>query len=92
MTNNGDTSYNIERPNPSLITTAPEQPIYTPESPMYTPEVPLNINTLQSPLNKNKHQSIIYTGEYEFLNINSFWSHEIYIPQEPVCNIQIQNK
>lgn len=80
MTNNGDISYHSE------------QPTHTPEPPVYVPEVPLNINTVQSPLNKNKLQSISYTGEDEFLNINTFWSHEIYIPQEPVRNIQIQNK
>lgn len=32
-------------------------------------------------------QQTSHTGEHDFLNINSFWKHEIYIPKDPVCNV-----
>lgn len=48
--------------------------LYSPTIEPPRPQLPIN-------------QEISYTGEREFLNINSFWKHEIYIPKEPVCNV-----
>lgn len=32
------------------------------------------------------HESIKLQEEFNALNLKSLWDHEIYIPQEPVCN------
>lgn len=77
-------SYVLKYPQPpkSILSTTP----------IYTSDLRLSNNTLQSSSNINKSPIKTYTEDNAFLYINSNWSHEIYIPQEPVSDIQLRNK
>lgn len=82
MINTGNASYYHESPEPIVISITT-----TSLPPTNTSALPMNRIEQQSSSKINKPQ--VYIGDSEFLNINSYWNHEIYIPQEPVCNIHI---